>query len=151
MKPKVNLKNSDIKHIRENSLGWLLKMLSQKIDRIMAKELSKMGLNINFFAVLMTLLEKEDLTQTELGKAVGVPGYTTTRTLDRLEEMEFVQRRPDPNSRRAHRIFLTKQGRDIGKNLPALVKKVNSDFSSSLTFSHSYSSPRAYLANHSSS
>jgi DNA-binding MarR family transcriptional regulator len=57
---------------------------------------------------MMKLLEKEGITQTELRKAVGVTGYTTTRTLDRMEEMEFVLRSPDPNSRRAHRIFLTK-------------------------------------------
>ena len=133
MEPKGDLKSSDIKHVRENSLGWLLKRTSQRMEQTMAKELSKIDLDVKYFAVIMTLWEKEGVTQTELSKAVGVPGYTTTRILDKMEEMQYVQRRLDPNNRRAHRIFLTKQGRDIGKCLPAVVRKANSAFFSSLS------------------
>lgn len=121
----MNLKT---RQIRENSFGWLVKMLSQKIDRLMADELQSIGLNLGLFTTLMMLSEKEGINQTQLGNAVGVPGYATTRTLDTLEERELVKRCPDPNSRRAYLIYLTDKGRALTKKLPPLVQRVNLHF-----------------------
>ena len=124
--------NLKIRQVRENSFGWLVKMLSQKIDTIMESELRSIGLTRGIFATLMMLSEQEGVNQTELGNAIGIPGYATTRTLDTLEEMGLVKRCPDPNSRRAHRIYLTNQGKALVKKLPPLVQRVNSDFLSAL-------------------
>ena len=124
--------NLKIRQVRENSFGWLVKMLSRKIDTIMESELRSIGLTRGIFATLMMLSEQEGVNQTELGNAIGIPGYATTRTLDTLEEMGLVKRCPDPNSRRAHRIYLTNQGKAIVKKLPPLVQRVNSDFLSAL-------------------
>lgn len=107
-------------------------MLSQKIDRLMADELQSIGLSLGLFTTLMMLSEKEGVNQTQLGNAVGVPGYATTRTLDTLEERELVKRCPDPNSRRAHLIYFTNDGRALAKRLPALVRRVNSNFLAAL-------------------
>ena len=98
----------------------------------MDNELRSIGLNKRIFATLMMLSEQEGVNQTELGNAIGIPGYATTRTLDTLEEMGLVKRCPDPNSRRAHRIYLTNQGKAIVKKLPPLVQRVNSDFLAAL-------------------
>lgn len=107
-------------------------MLSRKIDTMMDDELRSIGLNKGIFATLMMLSEQEGVNQTELGNAIGIPGYATTRTLDTLEEMGLVKRCPDPTSRRAHRIYLTKEGRSSVKKLPPLVRRVNSHFLSAL-------------------
>ena len=80
----------------------------------------------------MMLSEQEGVNQTELGKAVGVPGYTTTRTLDVMEVRGLVERRSDPDSRRAHRIYLTNEGKALTKKLPTIVQRVNSNFLSAL-------------------
>ncbi|MEA3436331.1 MAG: MarR family winged helix-turn-helix transcriptional regulator [Thermodesulfobacteriota bacterium] len=124
--------NLKIRQVRENSFGWLVKMLSQKIDTIMESGLRSIGLTRGIFATLMMLSEQEGVNQTELGNAIGIPGYATTRTLDTLEEMGLVKRCPDPNSRRAHRIYLTNEGKALVKKLPPLVQRVNSDFLSAL-------------------
>jgi DNA-binding MarR family transcriptional regulator len=124
--------NLKIRRVRENSFGWLVKMLAQKIDTIMDYELRSIGLNKRIFATLMMLSEQEGVNQTELGNAIGIPGYATTRTLDTLEEMGLVTRCPDPNSRRAHRIYLTNEGRALAKKLPPLVRRVNSNFLAAL-------------------
>jgi len=121
-----------VKQTRENSFGWLVKMLSQRIDRTMTDELKPLGLNPGLFATIMTLLEQEGINQTKLGNAIGVQGHTTTRNLDILEEMSLVKRCQDPDNRRIHRVFLTKEGKTLGKKLPLLVKKVNSNFLSAL-------------------
>jgi len=124
--------NLKIRQVRENSFGWLVKMLSQKIDTIMESELRSIGLTRGIFATLMMLSEQEGVNQTELGNAIGIPGYATTRTLDTLEEMGLAKRCPDPNSRRAHQIYLTNEGKALVKKLPPLVQRVNSDFLSAL-------------------
>jgi DNA-binding MarR family transcriptional regulator len=124
--------NIKARQARENSFGWLVKMLSQKIDKFMAEELRPLDLNLGSFAILMMLSEQEGVNQTELGKSVGVPGYTTTRTLDLMEIRGLVERQSDPDSRRAHRIYLTNEGKALAKKLPTILKHVNSNFLSTL-------------------
>ncbi|MEW8626653.1 MAG: MarR family transcriptional regulator [Candidatus Thiodiazotropha sp.] len=119
--------------VRESSVGWMLKVLSTLLDAEMSKELKRWDLNLSQFAALMSLSEKEGLTQAELGKKIIMPGYATTRTLDALEEKHFVERRRDERSRRSHRIFLTAQGREIIPELFAIVKKVNEGLLSELS------------------
>ena len=103
----------------------MLKSLGVGLDRDMKDELKALDLGISEFAVLMTLLEVEGLTQAEIGKRVLMPGYATTRTLDALEDKKLAERRPDERSRRSHRIYLTDGGRSIGPKLFSIVQKVN--------------------------
>ncbi len=106
-------------------MGWMLKRLSSVLDAEMHRELSRLDLNLNQFAVLMTLLESEGMTQTEIGQKIGMPGYATTRSLDALEEARLLERRPDERSRRSHRIHLTDVGRAMAPDLFAIVGHVN--------------------------
>jgi DNA-binding MarR family transcriptional regulator len=116
---------SKVKQTREGSFGLILRKIFVKIDRQMEQELQKIGLSTKLFGVLMILLEKEGLTQAEIGAIAEIPGYVTTRTLDTLENMGLLERRPHPTSRRSHQIFLTKKGKGYRKSLPAIIKKVN--------------------------
>jgi DNA-binding MarR family transcriptional regulator len=118
--------------VRESSIGWVLKSLTISLDKEMKEELSELSLALGQFGVLMTLLEEEGLTQTEIGRKIAMPGFTTTRTLDALEEKHLVQRQKDERSRRSHRIFLTGQGRKLGPELYKIVKRVNKKLLSSL-------------------
>lgn len=110
----------------------MLKRLSASLDAEMNEELRRFDLNINQFAVIMTLLEKEGLTQTEIGKKIRMPGYSTTRTMDALEEKQFLERRPDERSRRSHRIYLTDKGNAMAPELFRAVKRVNKQLLSPL-------------------
>jgi DNA-binding MarR family transcriptional regulator len=132
------------KKVRENSVGWMLKMLTGCLDPKMKQELKSLDLDLLQFAVLMTLLEEEELTQTGIGKRITLPSYATTRTIDALEEYattrtidaleekHLVERRKDESSRRSHRIFLTDEGHAIAPQLFAIVKSVNDGFLSAL-------------------
>jgi len=110
----------------------MLKNLGARLDAEMRVELKKLDLNISEFAVLMTLLEGEGLTQAEIGRKVLMPGYATTRTLDALEDKKLVQRRPDERSRRSHRIYLADRGRATGPDLFEIVRRVNTGLLSPL-------------------
>ncbi len=95
------------------------------MDEAMRRELAPLGLDMPSFATLMTLFEQEGVAQTELGAAVGVPSYATSRTLDKMEKQGLVERHPDPQSRRSHRIMLTKKARGLQHDLIAIVGRVN--------------------------
>ena len=124
---------SSAQGVRESSVGWMLKTLCTSLDAKMSNELKRLNLNLGQFAVLMTLSETEGLTQTEIGKKISMPGYATTRTIDALEERQFVTRKTDDRSRRSYRIFLTDQSSKIIPELFTIVKKVNEQLLSALS------------------
>lgn len=123
------------RNVRENSVGWMLKVLCTSLDAEMGNELKRLDLNLGQFAVLMTLSEAEGLTQSEIGKKIAMPGYATTRTLDALEQKQFVERRRDERSRRSYRIFLTDRSRLVVPEMFAIVRKVNEGLLSALSTS----------------
>ena len=131
MKKKTKAKNQALK-IRENSVGWMIKMLTVSLDATMKEELSKLKLNINQFDILMTLSENEGLTQVEIGRKIVMPGFSTTRTIDSLQKKNLVERRKDERSRRSYRIYLTDRGNEIRPKLFRIVETVNERFLSAL-------------------
>jgi DNA-binding MarR family transcriptional regulator len=121
------------REVRESSVGWMLKSLSFGLDKEMKEELSRLGLTLSQFGVLMTLIEEEGLTQTEIGKRIAMPGYATSRTLDALAEKHIIKRRRDERSRRSYQIHFTGRGRKLGPKLFAVVDRVNKGLLSSLS------------------
>jgi len=117
--------NAKTRKTRENSCGWLVKVMGLRMDAAMKVELEEHELDLKSFSNLMCLFEQDELTQVELGQRVGNPQYATSRVVDALEQRKLVRRRPDPTSRRAHRIVLTAKGESLRKVLPAIVQRVN--------------------------
>lgn len=113
--------------IRTNSVGWMMKMISNRLGSLIEQELKRLGLDLKQFGVLMALLEEEGLTQTEIGKKITLPGYATTRTIDALEKKQLIERRTDERSRRSYRIYLTDKGHATGPELFIIINKVNED------------------------
>ena len=84
----------------------------------------------------ITLLESMEIIDNRLIIDPGqfwMPGYATTRTIDALEEKQFVARQKDDCSRRSYRIYLTDQSRRIIPELFIIVKKVNEQLLSVLS------------------
>ena len=80
-----------VRKIREDSFGLLLKKVSLRIEKELARRLANVGLSIKTFGIIMLLLEEEGFTQKEMGTRTEVPGYATTRTLDALEKQGLIQ------------------------------------------------------------
>lgn len=121
------------KKTRYGSTGWLIQRLARVLKLSMGAKLSAYDLKIDHFVILMTLSERENVTQTELGQGISLPNYTITRALDFLESKGLVERRADAQSRRSHRVFLTPAGCDLMPALFDAVKDVNEAFLSPLS------------------
>ena len=119
--------------LREESFGFLIQFLARRIDATMKEKLQPVGIDIKLFANLMMLYVQDGVTQRELGAKLDFPEYYISRNVDSLVREGWAERRPDPNSRRSVRIFLTAKGRDMAAKLPAIIREANTEHLSSLT------------------
>jgi DNA-binding MarR family transcriptional regulator len=97
------------------------------MDKKVQHDLSKHNLTQAQFGIMMTLLEEDGISQSEIGSRITMPGYATTRNLDSLEDMKLLERRQDPTSRRSYCIYLTDKGRAVAPELYKIVKGVNKE------------------------
>lgn len=93
---------------------------SRKIRTAFNQQVTAHGLTYPRARTLLRLSRKQDMTQSELACELELEQATMVRILDRMEEHELIQRRQDPNDRRAKHIVLTKRGQEQA----ALVKSI---------------------------
>jgi MarR family transcriptional regulator for hemolysin len=65
------------------------------------------GISRARWGVLMKLQRVEGLKQSELAEMLDLQPITLTRLLDGLAANGLIERKPDPNDRRANRLYLT--------------------------------------------
>ncbi|NRB66033.1 MAG: MarR family transcriptional regulator [Vibrio sp.] len=110
---------------RQSSFGWLINVVANDAAKTLDAELKKHGLTLALWPTLMCLWEEEGVTQRDIAQKSKVENSTTTRTLDKLESLGLVERHPDPNSRRAFRIYLTNEGRALKDTLVPIPIAIN--------------------------
>jgi MarR family transcriptional regulator for hemolysin len=71
------------------------------------------GISRAQWAVLVRLDRSEGLKQSELAEILDLQPITLTRLLDRLAGNGLIERRADPNDRRANRLYLTPAARPL--------------------------------------
>jgi MarR family transcriptional regulator, transcriptional regulator for hemolysin len=81
---------------------------------------AQFGMTRAQWAVLVRLDHFEGLNQSELAEMLDLQPITLTRLLDKLCDSGLIERRPDPDDRRAKRLFLTAAARPLLKQLGAL-------------------------------
>jgi DNA-binding MarR family transcriptional regulator len=118
--------------VRLGSCGYYFKILGTWMDNKMNERLEPLGLSLTQFAVIMILLEKDSLTQVDIGQKAMLPGYAITRNIDKLESLGYVKRKRHESSRRSYRILLTDAGRDLAPALYRATESVNELFLSPL-------------------
>lgn len=77
--------------------------------------------------VLFRLRQQEGLSQVDLADVLELQPITLVRLLDRLVDHKLLERKPDPNDRRANRLFLTPKGRKLVDDLDSLRDAVARD------------------------
>lgn len=65
------------------------------------------------WAVLLKLERYEGLKQSDLAEYLDIQPITLTRLVDRLCDNGLIERRPDPNDRRAKRLYLMPAARPL--------------------------------------
>ena len=78
------------------------------------------GISRAQWVVLVRIDRTEGLKQSELAELLDLQPISLTRLLDRLAENGLIERRADPNDRRANRLFLTPAARPLLEQLAEL-------------------------------
>ena len=76
------------------------------------------------WAVLLQLERREGLKQSDLAECLDIQPITLTRLVDRLCDNALIERRPDPNDRRAKRLYLTQAARPLLDRIATQVEEL---------------------------
>ena len=76
------------------------------------------------WAVLLRLERREGLKQSDLAEDLDLQPITLTRLVDRLCDHGLIERRPDPNDRRAKRLYLTPAARPLLDRISVQVEEL---------------------------
>lgn len=95
------------------NIGFLVGDSSRMLRRIFNERLTHLGLTQAQWRALAHLSRNEGLNQVSLADRLDVQPITVARLVDKLVAARLVERRPDPNDRRAQRLFLTAQAAPV--------------------------------------
>ncbi len=117
----------------ENCIFFQLAKASQAGTRFWAKQVSQFGVTAVQAMVLSFLSDQDEITAGALGNKVQLDSATLTGILDRLASAGLIERRDNPNDRRAILVCLTDEGKKVGNEICGLIKNANRVFLSKLT------------------
>ena len=108
----------------DQSLGFVIHDVARMLRWEFDKRAQTIGLTRSQWSVLAYLRREDGAQQQRLAELMELTPITMTGLLDRLERDGWVERRPDPEDRRAKRIFLTEKVAPVMKKIQALGKEV---------------------------
>ena len=103
-----------------DNLPFEIAETAHSLRRAFDRRVAPLGVTRAQWRALAWLAREPGLRQVELADHLDVEPITLCRIVDRLEEAGLVERRRDPEDRRAWRLHLTPKGEPIVEQLRAL-------------------------------
>ncbi len=106
---------------------YLLTRASLATTGVLRRQLTEAGygaMKPAYIGVLMCLWSEDGRQAGQLGRCAGLEPSTMTGLLDRMARDGWLERRPDPDDRRAQRIFLTAAGSAAEEPVSAVVQSM---------------------------
>ncbi len=116
-------------NVPERALGLVL----HDVARVLRKRFEQraraaaLPLTRSQWSVLAHLARQEGINQAALAQILEIEPITLVRLLDRLQAAGLVERRPDPNDRRARVLFLTPAAHPLLDRIWTLAAEVRED------------------------
>ena len=104
----------------QREIAFTIMDVARLLKTLVDQRARQYGMTRAQWAVLFRLDRSEGLKQSELADLLDLQPITLTRLLDRLAESGLIERRADPNDRRANRLFLTPAARPLLERLTEL-------------------------------
>jgi len=117
----------------ENSIGRWISVLYRHRQNYISKKLSQHNIGIGQYIIILTLFTNCGINQEELSNLLKIDKGSIAKSIKKLENEKYVERKINSNDKRAYKLFLTKKAIKI---LPALKNaakewenEITSDFS----------------------
>ena len=91
------------------NFGFLLRDVSRRYVNRFEHRAREISLTLPQCKVLVRLDKNEGVSQARLAELAQIEPMTMVRILDRMERDGWLERRPDPDDRRARRLYLSKR------------------------------------------
>src|ERR1700719_959018 len=108
----------------DSEITWLLHRAAQRMRVATGEQAGKHGIQLRDYIVLSALDKTPNLTQVELGKALGLDRTTLMSQLDRLNRTGLVVRRSDPRDRRTRIPEITAAGNALRAEVASACDRV---------------------------
>jgi MarR family transcriptional regulator for hemolysin len=109
---------------RRNTVGFLMYEVTRLLRREINRRVQRLGLTNAQWLTLMRLGLNEGINQAALAELLEVQPISLGRTLDRLVEAGLIERRPNPDDRRAFRLFLTDRAQPVLDDIYTIASEV---------------------------
>ena len=109
------------------SLGFLMNDIARLQRRRFDSYARTLGVTRAQWQVMFGLSRNEGINQAGLAERLEIENITLCRIIDRLQEAGLVERRADPNDRRAWRLYLTAKAQPVMAKLKAIADQVQSE------------------------
>jgi len=110
--------------VREERLLTMIHELALMAARIFNRRVKELGFTRSQWEVLYLLHENDGQTQTEIAAELVAAKPPLGKLIDRLEEDNWLERREDPNDKRAKRVFLTPKSFPMFEPLEQVVSDI---------------------------
>ncbi len=107
------------------SIWCNLDIALRNLDQVYGQVVEPLGLTVIEWYILRALYDQDGQHASELARAVGRAATSFTPILDKLQNKNLIERRPDPADRRAVRIYLTTKAHDVRDKVAATVDQVD--------------------------
>ena len=112
----------------DRSFGFLVHDVARLFGhRFNQRALLFLGLTRAQCKVLGYLARNEGINQAGLADLLEIKPMSLVRQIDRMEQDGWIERRPDPADRRAHRLVLTQKARPILARILDLSNEIRTD------------------------
>lgn len=115
----------------ERRFVYLLNLAQRRIDHFLRGD--RRDITAAQAGVLFFLTRNDGARSGDVARALGLGLPGASGLLDRMESVGLVERRADPEDRRAQRVHLTERGRTAGTDALAAIAQINTRLSSGFT------------------
>jgi DNA-binding MarR family transcriptional regulator len=107
----------DTANERDESLADAFRSVARLLRRAAAESLARLEVTPSQFRALRVLMHRDAMRPSALSEQLGIAPRSTTEVLDGLAAKGLVERRPDPEDRRATLVAPTEHGRVVGEQI----------------------------------
>jgi DNA-binding MarR family transcriptional regulator len=107
--------------------GFLISRIGMVAQKRFSERIAAVGLTPRGWGALNVLDQEGTITQHALCKCMGMDPSSMVATIDELEDKGLVERRRNPNDRRAHALHVTTAGRKTLSDGRKLARRAQDD------------------------
>lgn len=114
-------------------LGYWLRMVSNAVSQSFARKIEREGVTVAEWVFLRALYDAAYIAPSQLADEMAMTKGAISKLADRLLEKSLIERRANPDDKRAHTLVLNQKGRALVPRLAALADENDQEFFGALT------------------